>query len=68
MLAIGCFLNNSSKAHVRQLANLMILRTLLRSGHLPFTWKTQCGLKFNFGQFDGSEIYTEVGFTMPEVM
>ena len=26
MLAIGCFLNNSSKAHARQLATLMILR------------------------------------------
>ena len=33
-----------------------------------FTWKTHCGLKFHFGQFDRSEICTEVSFTPPEVM
>ena len=33
-----------------------------------FTWKTQCGLKFYFGQFGRSEICTKVSFTKPEVM
>ena len=33
-----------------------------------FTWKTHCGLKVHFGQFDRSEICTEVSFTPPEVM
>ena len=27
-----------------------------------------CGLKFHFGQFDRSEICTEVSFTTPKVM
>ena len=35
---------------------------------LLFTWKTRWGLKFHFGQFDRSELCTEVSFTMPEVM
>ena len=42
--------------------------TLFHYGHLLFTWKTHCGLKFHFGQFDRSEICTEVSFTTPEVM
>ena len=33
-----------------------------------FTWKTHCGLRFHFDQFDQSEIYTEVSFTTLEVM
>ena len=33
-----------------------------------FTWKAHCGLKFRFGQFDRSEICTEVSFTAPEVI
>ena len=33
-----------------------------------FTWKTHCGLKFHLGQFDWSEICTEVSFNPPEVM
>ena len=35
---------------------------------LLFTWKTHCGLKFHFGQFDRSEIWTKVSFTLPEVI
>ena len=42
--------------------NMGVLRNLL------FTWKTRCGLKFRFGQFDRSEICTEVSSTTPEVM
>ena len=42
--------------------------TLLHCGHLLFTWKTCCGLKFYFGQFDRSGICTEVSFTSPEIM
>ena len=41
---------------------------MFRCGHLLFTWKTLCGLKFHFGQFDRSETCTEVSFTPPEVM
>ena len=41
---------------------------LFRCGHLLFTCKTHCGLKFHFGQFDPSKICTEVSFTTPEVM
>ena len=37
-------------------------------GHLLFTWKSHCGLKFYFGQFDRSEICTQVSFTSPELM
>ena len=66
--AIGCFLNDSSKAHAHQLATLMILPALFHSGHLLFIWKTHCCLKFYFGQFDRSEICTELSFTLPEVM
>ena len=44
----------------------MILRNFI--SHLLFAWKTHCGLKFHFGQFDGSEISTKVSFTPPEVM
>ena len=36
--------------------------------YLLFTWKTHCGLKLHFGQFDRSEICTEVSFTSPEAM
>ena len=46
----------------------MFCTTLFRCGHLLFTWKTHCGLKLHFGQFDRSEICTEVTFTSPEVM
>ena len=35
---------------------------------LLFTWKTHYGLKFHFGQFDRSEIWTKVSFTLPEVI
>ena len=33
---------------------------LFHCEHLLFTWKTNCGLKFHFGQFDRSEICTDV--------
>ena len=46
----------------------MILRNFFHCGHLLFTWKTHCGLKFHFCQFDWSEICTKVSFTLPEVM
>ena len=46
----------------------MILRNLFHRVHLLFTWKTHYGLKFHFGQFDQSEISTEVSFTPPDVM
>ena len=42
--------------------------TLFHCGHLLFTWKTHCGLKFHFGQTDRSKICTEVSFTSPELM
>ena len=42
--------------------------TLFHCGHLLFTWKTHCRLKFHFGQIERSEIYTEVSFTSPKVM
>ena len=45
-----------------------ILHYLFHCGHLLFTWKTRCRLKFHFGEFDRSEISTEVSFTTPEVM
>ena len=47
----------------------MILRKLISlRAFLLFTWKTHCGLKFYFGQFDRSEICIEVSFTPPEVI
>ena len=61
---VGCFLINSSIAHAHQLATL---KNLFCCRHLLFTWKTHCGLKFNFGQFNQSEICTGVSFTTPEV-
>ena len=42
--------------------DLLQLATLFRCGHLLFTWKTHCGLKFG-----RSEICTEVSFTTLEV-
>ena len=66
--ASGCFLNNSSKAHAHELATLMFCATLLSCGHLLFTWKIHCSLKFHFGHLDRSEICTEESFTTPEVM
>ena len=66
--AIDCFLNNSSKSHAHYLATLRVCATLLHCEHLLFTWKSQCGLKFHFCQFDWSEICTEVSFAPPEVM
>ena len=45
-----------------------ICATLFHCGHLLFTWKTHCGLKFHFGQIDQSEICTEVSFTSPKLM
>ena len=34
------------------------LATLFHCGHLLFTWKTHCDLKFQFGQFDRSEFHS----------
>ena len=42
--------------------------TLFHCGHLLFTWKTHCGLKFHFGQIHRSEVCTEVSFTSSEPM
>ena len=65
---VGCFIKNSRKTHAHYLVTLMILPTLFHCGHLLFTWKTHCGLKFHFGQFDRSEICTKMSFTPPNVM
>ena len=69
MLCNWLFLNNISKAHAHYLATLMTLINfnLFRCGHLLFIWKTHCDLRFHFGQFDRSEVCTEVSFTPPEV-
>ena len=45
-----------------------VCATLFYCGHLLFTWKTHCGLKFHFVQIDRSEIYTKESFTSPEAM
>ena len=42
--------------------------TLFHWGYLPFTWKIYWGFKFHFGQFDQSEICTEVSFPPLKVM
>ena len=56
--AIGCFLNNSSKAHAYKLATLMILRNLISLQ--AFIVYLENLLRF--------EICTDVSFTTPEVM
>ena len=42
--------------------------TLFHSGHLLFTWKTHCGLKFHFGQTEQGAICVEVIFISPELI
>ena len=66
--AIGCFLNNSRKAHAHYLATLMILRNFISLRAFTVYMENSLRLKFHFGQFDGSEICTEVIFTTPELM
>ena len=42
--------------------------TLFQCGYLLFAWETHCGLKFHFGQIDGSEICIEVSLASPKLM
>ena len=58
--AVGCNLNNSSKAYTHWLATLKILRNFILRRAFTVYMKTHCGLKFHFGQFDRGEISTEV--------
>ena len=64
----GCFLNKSNIAHADELKLKWFCATLFHGGHLLFTWKTHCGLKFYFGQIDRSEICIEVSFTSSELI
>ena len=68
-IPIGCFLNNSWAMYMRTSYQLWCFcATLFHCRHLLFTWKTHQGLKFHLGQFDWSEIRTEVSFALPEVL
>ena len=46
----------------------MILFNFISLRTFTVYMENQCDLKFHFGQFDRSEIWTKVSFTFPEVM
>ena len=66
--AIGCFLNNSRKAHAHQLATLMILRNFISLRAFTVYMENSLRFEISLRSIDRSEICTEVSFTMPEVM
>ena len=63
----GCFLSNSSNVHAHYWLK-WFCATLFHSGHLLFTWKTHCELKFHLVQIDQSKICTEVSLTSADLM
>ena len=66
--AIDCFLNNSSKAHAHYLATLNDSAQLYLTAGIYCLYGKLTAVWNFFGQFDRSEICTEVSFTPPEVM
>ena len=68
--ADGCFLNNSSNAHVHYLLTKMILHNFISLQ--TFTVYMENSLRFEISlqmdQMDRSEVCSEVSFTLPKLM